>query len=57
MLKAKGPSVAAVAGLLAVWQMVCTVGLVPEYMLPSPVQVVEAFVSELPALWENSLIT
>ena len=57
MLKAKGPSVAAVAGLLAVWQLVCTVGLVPEYMLPSPVQVVEAFVSELPALWENSLIT
>ncbi len=57
MLKAKGPSVAAVAGLLAVWQLVCTAGLVPEYMLPSPVQVVLAFVSELPALWENSLIT
>ena len=57
MLKAKGPSVAAVAGLLAVWQLVCTAGLVPEYMLPSPVQVVQAFVSELPALWENSLIT
>jgi len=57
MLKAKGPSVAAVAGLLVVWQLVCTVGLVPAYMLPSPVQVVQAFVSELPALWENSLIT
>ena len=57
MLKAKGPSVAAVAGLLVVWQMVCTVGLVPTYMLPSPVRVVQAFVSELPALWENSLIT
>ena len=57
MLKAKGPSVAAVAGLLMVWQLVCTVGLVPKYMLPSPVQVVQAFVSEFPALWENSLIT
>ena len=57
MLKAKAPSVAAVAGLLVVWQLVCTTGLVPGYMLPSPVQVVRAFVSELPALWENSLIT
>ena len=57
MLKAKWPSAAAVAGLLAVWQIVCTAGLVPGYMLPSPVQVVLAFVCELPALWENSLIT
>ena len=57
MLKAKAPSVAAVAGLLVVWQLVCTTGLVPGYMLPSPVQVVRAFVSELPALWEYSLIT
>lgn len=57
MLKAKGPSVAAVAGLLVVWQLVCTIGLVPSYMLPSPVQVVQAFVSEIPALWENSIIT
>ena len=57
MLKAKGPSVAAVAGLLVVWQLVCTIGLVPSYMLPSPLQVVQAFVSEIPALWENSIIT
>ena len=57
MLKAKTPSVAAVAGLLVVWQLVCAAGLVPGYMLPSPVQVVRAFVSELPGLWENSLIT
>ena len=57
MLKAKGPSVAAVAGLLVVWQLVCTIGLVPSYMLPSPVQVVRAFVSEIPALSENSIIT
>lgn len=57
MLKSKGPSVAAVAGLLILWQLVCTVGLVPSYMLPSPVQVLEAFFSELDALWKNSLIT
>ena len=57
MLKAKAPSIAAVAGLLLLWQAVCTVGLVPAYMLPSPVQVAKAFVSELPALWDHSLIT
>lgn len=57
MLKAKAPSIAAVAGLLLLWQTVCTVGLVPAYMLPSPVQVAKAFVSELPALWDHSLIT
>lgn len=45
------------AGLLILWQLVCTVGLVPSYMLPSPVQVLEAFFSELDALWKNSLIT
>lgn len=57
MLKTKLPSLAAVAGLLLLWQLICMVGLVPAYMLPSPVQVVQAFVQELPALWENSLIT
>lgn len=57
MLKAKAPSIAAVAGLLLLWQTVCIVGLVPAYMLPSPVQVAKAFVSELPALWDHSLIT
>ena len=57
MLKAKGPSIAAVAGLLALWQMVCMAGLVPGYMLPSPVQVLQAFFSERGALWRNSLIT
>ena len=57
MLKSKGPSIVAVTGLLIVWQLVCSIGLVPSYMLPSPVQVVQAFLSELPALWENALIT
>lgn len=57
MLKAKGPSIAAVACLLALWQMVCMAGLVPDYMLPSPVQVLQAFFSERDALWRNSLIT
>jgi ABC-type nitrate/sulfonate/bicarbonate transport system permease component len=57
MRKANLPSVIAVAALLLLWQAVCSLGVVPRYMLPSPARVVEAFVSELPLLFENSLIT
>lgn len=57
MLRRNAPSVAAVAVLLILWQTVCALGLVPGYMLPSPVEVVRAFAGELPLLWENSLVT
>jgi ABC-type nitrate/sulfonate/bicarbonate transport system permease component len=57
MLRRNLPSITAVAALLLLWQMVCSLGWVPGYMLPSPVQVVQAFLSELPLLFENSLIT
>ena len=51
------PSIIAVAALLVIWQTVCALELVPGYMLPSPLEVVQAFFAELPLLWENSLIT
>lgn len=51
------PAFIAVAALLILWQGVSMLGLVPAFMLPSPVEVVRAFVRELPLLWENSLIT
>ncbi len=57
MRKTNLPSVIAVAALLLLWQAVCSLGVVPRYMLPSPAQVVQAFVQELPLLFENSLIT
>ena len=57
MRKTDLPSVTAVAVLLLLWQSICSLGLVPPYMLPSPVQVVQAFWSELPLLFENSVIT
>lgn len=57
MLKRNLPSIAAVIILLATWQIVCMTGLIPSYMLPSPVSVVKAFISEFPLLAENSLIT
>lgn len=57
MRKRNLPSVAAVALLLLLWQLVCLTGWIPPYMLPSPIKVLQAFVSELPLLWENALIT
>ena len=57
MRKTNLPSVIAVAALLLLWQAVCSLGLVPRYMLPSPIAVVQAFASELPLLFENSVIT
>jgi len=53
----KGPAILAVLLLLACWQGLSVSGLVPGYMLPSPVDVVKAFISERGALWENALIT
>jgi len=53
----KGPAILAVAALLVLWQGLSVSGLVPGYMLPSPVDVVRAFVSERGVLWENALIT
>lgn len=48
---------AAIAGLLIVWQLVCSCGLVEAYLLPSPVSVVQAFISEFPLLMENAWVT
>ena len=48
---------AAVAALLLIWQGVSAAGLVPGYMLPSPVDVVRAFWAERALLWENAVIT
>ena len=50
-------SIVAIAALLAIWQLVCTLGLIPNYMLPSPVEVLRAFAEEFPLLLENSKIT
>ena len=56
-IRRNGPALAAAAVLLAVWQAVCSVGLVPGYMLPSPIEVASALVKDWPALWENAQIT
>lgn len=57
MLRRNAPSCTAVVAFLLLWQLVCVTGIIPSYMLPSPVGVLRAFVDEIPLLWENSLIT
>ena len=53
----KGPAVAAVVLLLVLWQGVCMLGLVPGFMLPSPLEVIRAFISEREVLAEHAVIT
>lgn len=50
-------TLAAVLTLLVVWQLVCLAGIVPGYMLPSPIQVASAFVEELPLLVSHLRVT
>lgn len=50
-------AIAAILVILVIWQVVCVLGIVPGYMLPSPVQVVRAFVAEFPLLMEHSRVT
>ena len=50
-------SCSAIAVILILWQTVSSLGIVESFMLPSPVQVVKAFIEEFPALMEHSVIT
>lgn len=47
----------AIAILIVIWQLVCSLGLVESFMLPSPVNVVKAFVEDFPALMGHLRVT
>ena len=51
------PAIAAIIILLAVWQIVCSAGIVPEFMLPSPVSVAKAMVGDAGLLVHHSRVT
>ena len=55
--KTKLPAIITLACLCIVWQMLCSLNIVPSFMLPSPVNVGRAFVSEFPLLMKNAGIT
>lgn len=50
-------SVAAVLLILLFWQGICSFELVDRFLLPSPYEVLRAFVEEFPVLMEHSWIT
>ena len=49
--------VAAIVVFLIIWQAVSVFGLVPQFMLPSPVQVAKAFVNDFPLLMSHTAVT
>ena len=51
------PAIAAIIILLAVWQFVCSAGIVPDFMLPSPVDVAKAMVGDAGLLLHHSRVT
>ena len=60
MPKAPRPWVApavAVAALLALWQAVVSLGIVPSFLLPSPTDVVRALMDDAPLLASHALVT
>ena len=46
-----------IAVLLAVWQLCSDLGVVPKFMLPSPTDVVTAFVEDFPALMTHARVS
>lgn len=47
----------AIIFILILWQILCSVNIVPAYMLPSPVQVIQAFIEDFSLLMQHSLVT
>lgn len=50
-------SISAIIVILAVWQILSGAGIVPPFLLPSPVDVIRAFVKDFPLLMEHSKVT
>ena len=43
--------------LLIIWQTLSMVNIIPKFMLPSPIEVVRAFISDFPLLMEHTEVT
>ena len=46
-----------IIGLILIWQVVCSLELVPGYMLPSPIQVMQALINEFNVLMGHLMIS
>ena len=49
--------VAVIAVLILIWQAACSFGWVPKFMLPSPAEVIKAFVADFPLLMSHARVT
>ena len=43
--------------LLSIWQMLSMINIIPKFMLPSPFEVIKAFISDFPLLMDHTKIT
>ncbi len=43
--------------LVIIWELICILGIVPGYMLPSPVRVLKALVNEFPIMMSHAGVT
>lgn len=50
-------SCSAILMIAAVWQIVCSIGWIDSFMLPSPMQVIRAFITEFPELLRHTGVT
>ncbi|MDD7208704.1 MAG: ABC transporter permease [Lachnospiraceae bacterium] len=56
-ITSKVPAAVALCMLLLFWQFLCQSGAVPAYMLPSPVKVVRALISDFPTILVHAGVT
>ena len=49
--------IAVIITVLIIWQALCTFNVVPKFMLPSPLDVIKAFISDFPLLLSHSGVT
>lgn len=43
--------------LLAAWELVCRLGIIPAYLLPAPSQVIVALIADVPIIWQHTVTT
>lgn len=49
--------ISAILIILVVWQMFCSLGIIPPFLLPSPVAIVKVFIGDGKLLFEHGVVT
>ncbi len=56
-ITSKLPAIIALCAIIFVWYLICALELVPSYMLPSPVDVVKALITDMPMILTHAKFT